>query len=85
MNDLTNKVIKVMKQYLDERTNDIEEMTDDEIFEYVYDTMEDRRIEIEDAIVTKTVEIRATHIELIVDDLIEEVIDDWLCDLPWTI
>lgn len=85
MNDLMNKVIKVMKQYLDERTNDIEEMTDDEIFEYVYDTMEDRRIEIEDAIVTKTVEIRATHIEMIVDDLIEEVIEDWLCELPWTI
>lgn len=85
MNDLMNKVIKVMKQYLDERTNDIEEMTDDEIFEYVFDTMEDRRIEIEDAIVTKTVEIRATHIEMIVDDLIDEVIDDWLCELPWTI
>lgn len=85
MNDLMNKVIKVMKQYLDERTNDIEEMTDDEIFEYVYDTMEDRRIEIEDAIVTKTVEIRATHIEMIVNDLIEEVIEEWLCELPWTI
>lgn len=85
MNDLTNKVIKVMKQYLNERTNDIEEMTDDEIFEYVYDTMEDRRIEIEDAIVTKTVEVRATHIEMIVDDLIEEVIDEWLYELPWTI
>lgn len=85
MNDLKNKVIKVMKQYLDERTNDIEEMTDDEIFEYVYDTMEDRRIEIEDAIVTKTVETRASFIEMIVDDLIEEVIDDWLCELPWTI
>lgn len=83
MNDLMNKVIKVMRQYLDEMTNDIEPLTDDEIFEIVYDTMADRKDDIELSIYEKAYEARAVHIELIVDDFLEELIDDWVNETPW--
>lgn len=83
MNDLMNKVIKVMRQYLDEMTSDIEPLTDDEIFETVYNTMADRSDDIDLLIYELVYEARIKHIELIVDDLLNDLIVEWVDETPW--